>query len=522
MSKKTIIPILAAEVVILAFLGFLYFRVHQSDHVRLNPDVSAWQSRYIQFNNGVWHGAPDIFPSDEESGEEIDLLYGPFFSLPSGCYSISIDYRCDENQSFEVYSYENNRVLFSHEDSILKNSKNSMTFHFTSLKPITDLEVRFRYNGSGDIDIYNINIVPSTFLLREIIMCSLLLFFLLDACLILSSFYKVTSQDRTVWIDVCRGTGILLILLGHTDPSFKWLIFGFHVPLFYILSGYLYKEHSEPFQYIKAIFRRYMVPYFILCMINLIITLIRTAVTDVITAEWVFRYIKAIIYTNEWLPDCLPLWFLPSLFLTMTAYSFFNKLKPVELKYLLMIVCIGAALLIDRSDCPDLPWGMGQALVGVLLVEFGHICRKYSIIDRIARSNWYDRYGLLIVLGVCGINSVWCNYESTGDISSMQSMIYGHFPLWITGALSLSVCLMALSAMAAQRFTRSIIPLEVLGQNTIILFAFDFCMNRLATYALGIVLGYDPWYFVFPVKLALLIILCALYNNSARLKKLIP
>lgn len=58
---------------------------------------------------------------------------------------------------------------------------------------------------------------------------------------------KVSSQtllqngtERLVWIDALRGFAILLVIVGHTSPPFQKLIYGFHMPLFFILSGFIF------------------------------------------------------------------------------------------------------------------------------------------------------------------------------------------------------------------------------------------------------------------------------------------
>jgi fucose 4-O-acetylase-like acetyltransferase len=48
------------------------------------------------------------------------------------------------------------------------------------------------------------------------------------------------SNDRIAWIDIAKGIGILLVIIGHM-PSFpEWIrawIFSFHMPLFFSFQG---------------------------------------------------------------------------------------------------------------------------------------------------------------------------------------------------------------------------------------------------------------------------------------------
>ena len=52
-------------------------------------------------------------------------------------------------------------------------------------------------------------------------------------------------SKRELWIDILRGIGILLVVLGHTNPPFKRIIYSFHIPLFFILSGFLWNDRRK-------------------------------------------------------------------------------------------------------------------------------------------------------------------------------------------------------------------------------------------------------------------------------------
>ena len=52
-------------------------------------------------------------------------------------------------------------------------------------------------------------------------------------------------KKRLEWIDLAKGIGIILMVIGHMPsiPSavHNW-IFSFHMPLFFFLSGYMFKK----------------------------------------------------------------------------------------------------------------------------------------------------------------------------------------------------------------------------------------------------------------------------------------
>ena len=69
---------------------------------------------------------------------------------------------------------------------------------------------------------------------------------------------------RNQSIDIMKGIAILLVVAGHMGdiPMDPWrrIIFSFHMPLFFILSGYFFKV-KEPLTLVKSDFRRLIIPY---------------------------------------------------------------------------------------------------------------------------------------------------------------------------------------------------------------------------------------------------------------------
>lgn len=65
-------------------------------------------------------------------------------------------------------------------------------------------------------------------------------------------------------IDSIKGILIILVVLAHFQgDKFHDIVFLFHMPLFFMISGYLFKqETSFDRNYIRKVFSRYLLPYF--------------------------------------------------------------------------------------------------------------------------------------------------------------------------------------------------------------------------------------------------------------------
>ncbi len=70
--------------------------------------------------------------------------------------------------------------------------------------------------------------------------------------------------DRIKWIDTAKGIGILCVLLGHVNyPYLQTIIYTFHMPLFFFLSGFLFSGNKyNTTAFIKNKIRTLVVPYY--------------------------------------------------------------------------------------------------------------------------------------------------------------------------------------------------------------------------------------------------------------------
>lgn len=69
------------------------------------------------------------------------------------------------------------------------------------------------------------------------------------------------SNNRILWIDCLKGITILLVVIGHNaNETISRFIFCFHMPLFFILSGFLFtpKPHIES---LRKSAKRLLLPY---------------------------------------------------------------------------------------------------------------------------------------------------------------------------------------------------------------------------------------------------------------------
>ena len=103
-------------------------------------------------------------------------------------------------------------------------------------------------------------------------------------------------KKRLEWVDLTKGIAIMLVVIGHMLRGFTssrmyieyeiifryidYIIYSFHMPLFFIISGVLYKKGKKIntiekyLRFIGKKFNTLMIPYFIFSWIQIIIKLI--------------------------------------------------------------------------------------------------------------------------------------------------------------------------------------------------------------------------------------------------------
>ena len=129
-------------------------------------------------------------------------------------------------------------------------------------------------------------------------------------------------SKRIEYLDIAKGIGILLVVLGHNDFEVislfaQRLIYSFHMPLFFFLSGYFINTSTPFLDFIKKRFNALMKPYFF--------TIFLIYFTSVSFEKMGFnmaitRTVKSLYGSGHYL-DWVQLWFLPHLFV-VSLYAF--------------------------------------------------------------------------------------------------------------------------------------------------------------------------------------------------------
>ena len=114
-------------------------------------------------------------------------------------------------------------------------------------------------------------------------------------------------EERKKNIDIFKGLLIILVVVGHYDTDIVHdVIFLFHMPLFFIISGLLLKKDHlmEGTKYIKTKIQNLMIPYVVYLVIDLFFIRQDYAAGSIVRALWggravsgVYWYITCFLFT---------------------------------------------------------------------------------------------------------------------------------------------------------------------------------------------------------------------------------
>lgn len=231
---------------------------------------------------------------------------------------------------------------------------------------------------------------------------------------------------RNSTLDILKAIGILLVIVGHNVTGIMGTyIYSFHMPLFFLLSGYLYKERSV-LKSISHDYNRIVLPYLCYYIIVNVIDYIYNGITcdiliqDIIKISWA-SFGRIDVFGHH-VQGVLYLWFLPALFICKNVFNaIYLAWKPLTKNnyYVFLFVCLFvcwiAGLTIHHKLFP-LPFAITTGLNALGYYTIGFLIKIFmkdtSYIDEI---KWYYKLLALavwIVFGKYALNGMGtCEYK---------------------------------------------------------------------------------------------------------------
>ena len=299
-------------------------------------------------------------------------------------------------------------------------------------------------------------------------------------------------MKRDKVIDLCKGIGIFLVVLGHVIHSDATIfgvntnniIYVFHMPLFFIISGILLSyslKEGTPKSFIAKKTRGIMVPYFVFSAISFVYWAaieirMRPTAENIVILD-VLKNIFLMRVDGGYLVPNIVLWFLPCLFFSQIIfYCIYMTSKKRICRIIMSCLCFFIGIALSTNNI-ILPLSIETALVSVLFLDFGY--EIANLLNRIKVSRHAK-----IFAGIFGFLLYSVALSLNGDVS-MLGHNYGNPLLFIAGALGgfLLIYLAALSLsclnMGLSRFV------SFIGRNSIAIMLIHEPIKRAVIYIIS-------------------------------------
>ena len=174
-------------------------------------------------------------------------------------------------------------------------------------------------------------------------------------------------QQRLEYIDIAKGIGILLVVMGHciSGQSVPGMyISAFHMPLFFIISGMCFNDVRYP-QFILFLRKRVQTLFMPLLYFTMIILALCT---------WLIPD----YYTLSQLPYRFPnaYWFVFVLFLSELLFYVVNRcLKSTMAKWIFIGFCLAGSTLLMAADI-HLPHKISSVCIATFFYGLGFLAKS--------------------------------------------------------------------------------------------------------------------------------------------------
>jgi len=272
------------------------------------------------------------------------------------------------------------------------------------------------------------------------------------------------SDKRLGYIDLIKGFGILIVVLGHAMiPRSPW-IYSFHVPLFFFISGFMYKDIPLVLN-ITAKLKKIYFPFVIFNVITwLFFYLISLMKHIAVDNSYYANLYRTVIGFDISVPQNGPLWFLLCLFSVSVIYIFISLLKSEYLRFAFVVAFSAFGYFISQKYS-DLPFKIETAMMMIPYFYLGNLSKKYNFADKLNKRSLVFIFNGTLILGWVHFILNTYNLQISGieRISVLENR-YGNIFLFY----SASLCAILYISTLAEKID-SVRIINYFGKNSLII-----------------------------------------------------
>ncbi|MBR5660181.1 MAG: acyltransferase family protein [Bacteroidales bacterium] len=273
-------------------------------------------------------------------------------------------------------------------------------------------------------------------------------------------------MTRKVSIDIAKGTGISLVVLGHLIDYFGAGLIGtyrfiylFHVPLFFFLSGLFFKEKEGVGDCLKKKFFRLFIPYLLANIFFFAVEMVRARLMgDAYDGNMSWSDLMYAVLGLWPVLSMLsrPTWFILILFRVFIIYKLLQLVFKGN-KIMMLSVCVLAGVF--GALFPIEKYMIGQTLAALPFFSLGHVCTA-EIVDNQRIFSPVK----CILLG--SASAIALLFISRIQMTNIAVNVYGSVPLYFTGAI-IGILMVISFSKLLERWTIASKSISFVGKYTL-------------------------------------------------------
>ena len=294
----------------------------------------------------------------------------------------------------------------------------------------------------------------------------------------------MSAVKRLKYIDVAKGIAMLCIILGHFGVhEVNRIVFTFHVPIFYIITGYFLSKKYDIKDFVKDKARTLLVPYAITCVAMVVFgmffaVLLEEPVVDA-AKQWIAAslYGSGVNYTEPFVIHKIgALWFLlatfwGSIFLRISL----EMKKRVRLLFVLALFCAGY---LTSDKLFWFPLSIQAGCCATLFMYVGYLARKSKEV--------YENLSKEVkCAGIVFAFIIWMAFIRNYTHFALVENIFGHGVIDIFGSVCACFSVLMISKFIENHFKVLTNVLAYIGKYSLIVL----CIHILE-------LNLFPWWYI--------------------------
>lgn len=276
---------------------------------------------------------------------------------------------------------------------------------------------------------------------------------------------KGEKKNRIRYFDIAKGISIFCMIIGHLGiPGINSIVFTFHMPIFFIISGFFVSASEEKEVFIEKKVRQLLIPYIAgVCGIIIGDVVYKIIVVKSFNGmfESIINWLKAGVYGSGTVynPTFIEVWQIGALWFLLASFIAIIEVKILlPYKYGIVVIVSLAYWAYKSASVIWLPFDIQAGFAAAIFVYLGRKIKEYNLFEK----------EIPIYIKMIGI-LVWGYIILERPTLSLTQAAFPNGVLDIIGAIAGSYFVIDISKYIDEKLDKLASILSFYGKNTLII-----------------------------------------------------